>query len=101
MLFHPSRIAATTLKIERLSVVLVGLMLSLFCSCGRRPMDRSSNSDSQNLPFDGRPRSSEISPSQSLVPASPKLPEGASIAVRLQSVVSSASSHAGDTFYAV
>jgi hypothetical protein len=83
---------------NRMAVVL--LMLSLFCACGRPPADNSSNSDSENLPFDRQPRSTGISPSQSLIPSSTKLPEGTPIPVRLQSALSSASSHAGDTFYA-
>lgn len=83
---------------DRMAVVL--LMLSLFCACGRPPADNSSNSDSENLPFDRQPRSTGISPSQSLIPSSTKLPEGTPIPVRLQSALSSASSHAGDTFYA-
>ena len=83
---------------DRMAVVL--LMLSLFCACGRPPADNSSNSDSENLPFDRQPRLTGISPSQSLIPSSTKLPEGTPIPVRLQSALSSASSHAGDTFYA-
>lgn len=83
----------------RLAIIL--LMLSLFCACGRPPADNASNSaDSQNLPFDRPPRSTGISPSQSLIPSATKLPEGTPIPIRLQSALSSASSHAGDTFSA-
>jgi hypothetical protein len=89
MPFHPNRVA----------VIL--LMLCLLCACGRPPADNASSSaDSQKLPFDRQPRSSGISPSQSLIPSTTKLPEGTPIPIRLQSALSSASSHAGDTFSA-
>jgi hypothetical protein len=85
---HPNRIA------------LAMLALSCLCACGRPP-DNASNSDSQKLPFDRQPRSNGISPSQALIPSTTKLPEGTPIPIRLQSALSSASSHAGDTFSAV
>src|ERR1039457_4762465 len=81
-------------------VAVVLLALGLICGCGRPPAEDASNSDSQNLPFDRQPRSTGISPSQSLIPSSTKLPEGTPIPVRLQTALSSASAHAGDTFYA-
>lgn len=78
------------------------LILSLLCGCGRPPADKSLDaSGSQNLPFDRQPRSTGISPSQSLIPSTTKLPEGTPIPVRLESSVSSASAHAGDSFSAV
>jgi hypothetical protein len=81
--------------------IAIMLMLSLLCACGRPPADSASDSaDSQKLPFDRQPRSTGISPSQSLIPSATKLPEGTSIPIRLQSALSSASSHAGDTFSA-
>jgi hypothetical protein len=87
---------------NRTAIVL--LTLSLLCACGRPPAasgDNASNSsDSQKLPFDRESRSSGISPSQLLIPSTTKLPEGTPIPVRLQSALSSASSHAGDTFSA-
>ncbi len=83
---------------NRSAIVL--LMLSLICACGRPPAENASNSDSQKLPFDREPRSTGISPSQSLIPSTTKLPEGTPIPIRLQSALSSASSHAGDTFSA-
>ena len=80
-------------------VILVLLMLSLLSACGHPPADNASNSaDSQKLPFDREPRSTGISPSQSLLPSTTKLPEGTPIPIRLQNPLSSASSHAGDTF---
>ncbi len=82
-------------------IVIVLLTLSLLCGCGHPPAENSSNSaDSQKLPFDRPPRSSGISPSQSLIPSTTKLPEGTPIPIRLQSALSSASSHAGDMFSA-
>jgi len=84
---------------SRIAIVL--LTLSLLWACGRPPSDNASSSaDSQKLPFDRQPRSSGISPSQSLIPSTTKLPEGTPIRIRLQSALSSASSHAGDTFNA-
>src|SRR5271167_2275434 len=82
---------------NRIAIVL--LMLAL-CACGRPPADTSNSANSQKLPFDRQPRSSGISPSQSLIPSTTKLPEGTPIRIRLQSALSSASSHAGDTFNA-
>ena len=87
---------------DRLAVVL--LMLSLICACGRPTIDSggsaSNSADSQKLPFDRQPRSIGISPSQSLIPSATKLPEGTPIPIRLRSVLSSASAHAGDSFTA-
>lgn len=79
---------------------VVLLALSLVCGCARPPAENASNSDSQKLPFDRQPRSTGVSPSQSLLPSTTKLPEGTGLPVRLQSALSSASSHAGDTFSA-
>src|SRR5208282_4016936 len=87
---------------ERIAIVL--LMLSLLCACGRPPSvsgDNASNSaDSQKLPFDRQPSSTGITPSQALIPSATKLPEGTPIPIRLQGALSSASSHAGDSFSA-
>jgi hypothetical protein len=91
----------------RLAIVLlmlVLLMLSLICACGRPTSDSggsaSNSADSQKLPFDRQPRPTGISPSQSLIPSATKLPEGTPISIRLQSALSSASAHAGDSFSA-
>jgi hypothetical protein len=87
---------------NRSAIVL--LMLSLLCACGRPPSvsgDNASNSaDSQKLPFDRQPPSTGITPSQALIPSTSKLPEGTAIPIRLLSALSSASSHAGDSFSA-
>src|SRR6202795_1049584 len=86
-------------------LAIILLMLSLVCACGRPTSDSGGNAsnsaDSQKLPFDRQPRSTGISPSQSLIPSATKLPEGTPIPIRLQSALSSASAHAGDTFGAI
>src|ERR1700730_13458996 len=83
-------------------LAIVLLMLSLVCACGRPTTvpggNASTPADSQKLPFDRQPRPTGISPSQSLIPSATKLPEGTSIPIRLQSALSSASAHAGDSF---
>jgi len=87
-------------KFFLLTSVLVSV--SWLSACGRPAIDNSANSaDSQKLPFDRQPRSNGISPSQSLIPSTTKLPEGTPIPIRLQSALSSVSSHAGDTFHAI
>ena len=91
MAVHPGRSALIPLTL--------GL---LFCitACSRPPAADSSNSDSQKLPFDRQPHSTGMSPSQSLIPSTTKLPEGTPILIRLQSGLSSATAHPGDTFSA-
>ena len=88
---------------NRSAIVL--LMLSLLCACGRPPSDSGDNAansaDSQKLPFDRQPPATGITPSQALIPSATKLPEGTPIPIRLQSALSSVSSHAGDTFHAI
>jgi hypothetical protein len=85
--------------VHRIAIVLV--MLSFMCACGRPTGDNASNpADSQKLPFDRPPHPTGISPSQALIPSATKLPEGTPLPIRLQSALSSASSHAGDTFSA-
>jgi hypothetical protein len=96
---HLHRVAAVLPGFVRTSFVL--LTLGLLWACGRPPNDSASESaHSQNLPFDRQPGSSGISP-RSIIPSNTKLPEGTPIPVRLQTGLSSASSHAGDTFNAV
>jgi hypothetical protein len=83
----------------RIAIIL--LTLCLLCACDRPPAENASNSAvSQKLPFDRPPRSTGVSPSQSLIPSTTKLPEGTPIPIRLQTALSSALSHAGDTFSA-
>ena len=83
-----------------LTAVLMVVSFVFVCGCGRPPSDNSSNSEAQKLPFDRSPHTSGISPSQTLIPSTTKLPEGTPIPIRLQSALSSASSHAGDAFNA-
>ncbi len=78
--------------------VIVLLMLSFLSACSHPPADNSNSTDSQKLPFDREPRSTGLSPSQSLIPSATKLPEGTPIPIRLESTLSSSSSHAGDIF---
>jgi len=85
--------------------IAVVLLIASVCGCGRPPAEQQGDNashpaESKNLPFDRQPRPGWISPSQSLVPSATKLPEGTPIAVRLETALSSTSSHAGDTFYA-
>jgi hypothetical protein len=94
---HPNRFAVALLTPVLLPVLL---MLSLLWACGRSPADDAASSASQKLPFDRQPRSAGISPSQSLIPSTTKLPEGTTIPIRLQSALSSASSRAGESFNA-
>src|SRR5580700_3723645 len=82
-------------------IAVILLTLSLIGGCRRPPAEDASSSDSQKLPFDRQPRSTGVSPSQSLIPSTTKLPEGTGLPVHLQSALSSASSHAGDTFTGV
>jgi hypothetical protein len=84
---------------HRVAVILLVVGL---CACGRPPAETNSDStDPQKLPFDRQPRATGISPSQSVLPSTTKLPEGTPIPIQLQNALSSASSHAGDTFNAV
>jgi hypothetical protein len=53
------------------------------------------------LPFDRQAQAGGISPTRTLVPTAKKLPAGTPITVRLQSTVSSKSSHSGDSFESV
>jgi hypothetical protein len=81
-------------------LTLTFLTLSIIVACGRPPAENSSNTESQKLPFDRPARSTGTSPSQSLIPSATKLPDGTAIPIRLQSALSSASAHPGDTFKA-
>jgi hypothetical protein len=89
---HPNRVV--------IALLALALLMILLCACGRPPAGDAANSGSQKLPFDRQPRSTGVSPSQSLIPSTTKLPEGTPLPIRLQSALSSALSHAGDTFNA-
>ncbi len=88
-----------TFPAYRIAVIVMLLSIGLIGGCSRPPAE-SSNTEAQKLPFDREPRSTGISPSQSLIPSGTKLPEGTPIPIRLQTALSSASSHAGDSFSA-
>lgn len=89
-------------------IALLSVVLSVTLGCEKQtgvPSDDSAASstadDPQKLPFDRQAQSAGISPSQSLVPAAPKLPAGTPITIRLESAVSSASARTGDRFQGV
>ena len=68
---------------------------------GRNAATTANSATTQTLPFDRESQKGGISPTQSLVPTANKLPAGTPITVRLQSTISSKSSHSGDTFEGV
>lgn len=83
---------------RRAGIALFLAMLSLMVACERPPEATSSSAgESEKMPFDRQPRRGGVSPTQAWVPSATKLPEGTIITVRLQSALSSASAHAGDT----
>jgi hypothetical protein len=83
-------------------IALVVLALALAVACGKAtgvpPDDPPSADESQKVPFDQESHSAGITPTESLVPAPSKLPEGTPITIRLLGTVSSASSNTGDQF---
>jgi hypothetical protein len=83
-------------------IAVLGLTLGLILACSKAtgvPGDDSASADdSQKAPFDRETPTAGISPSQALLPTVSRLPEGTPITVRLQTAVSSASSHTGDSF---
>lgn len=75
------------------------LALALALACGRPTgVPQPSPGSAQKLPFDRESRSSGISPSQSMIPATTRLAEGTSIAIHLRKALSSASAQVGDSF---
>jgi len=86
-------------------IVLV-MVVALAVGCARQPNaqgadEKAQAGDDQKLPFDHDAQKNGISPTGSLVPMPSSLPAGTPLTIRLQSGVSSASSHSGDTFDAV
>ena len=74
-------------------------LLAAGLACGRPAgVPDSSSGSTQKLPFDREPRSGGISPSESVIPASARLSEGTSLAVRLRKPLSSATARPGDSF---
>lgn len=87
--------------VRRAGIALFLAMLSLVGACEHPPeATSSSGGESEKMPFDRQPRRGGVSPTQAWVPSATKLPEGTTITVRLQSALSSASAHAGDTLSA-
>jgi hypothetical protein len=84
----------------QISVIILALALTLACgkATGVPANDSASADESQKVPFDQESHSAGIPPTESLVPAVSKLPEGTPITIRLLDAVSSASSHADDRF---
>jgi hypothetical protein len=75
------------------------IALACAAACGRPTgVPESSSGNAQKLPFDREPRSTGVSPSKSAIPATSRLPEGTSLAVRLRKRISSASARPGDSF---
>ena len=82
------------------------LTMGLASGCAHAPSNPSdatstAQADDGSLPFNRDASKSGVTPSGSLVPVPKNLPAGTPITIRLQSAVSSASSHSGDTFDAV
>lgn len=86
----------------RIILPVVALMaLAIFVSCSKPTgVPDPSTRNGQKLPFDREAGTKGISPSQSLVPPTRRLLEGASITVHLRNTYSSATARAGDTFQA-
>lgn len=84
------------------SLAILFLALTLAIACSRQPgvqtSDENAASD-QQLPFDRAADRAGISPTGSLTPST--IPAGTPLTVRLQSSVSSAESHSGESFDAV
>ncbi|HLB87408.1 MAG TPA: hypothetical protein VJK29_07125 [Terriglobales bacterium] len=84
------------------SLAALALALAMTVGCSRQPVQQGSDENAagdQQLPFDRASDKKGISPTGSLMPAA--IPAGTPITIRLQSAVSSAASHAGDSFEAV
>jgi len=85
----------------------VALALVLTTACARQPNAAGAEEtaqtagDHEKLPFERTSQKNGISPSESILPTPQSVPAGTPITIRLQSAVSSATSHAGDPFEAV
>jgi hypothetical protein len=86
---------------EQSSRLLMGLALMLYSGCSRQQglLPPKENAQTSPIPFDNPSRSEGISPTQAF--ASPSIPAGTAIVIRLQSSLSSAESHSEDRFQAV
>jgi predicted small lipoprotein YifL len=97
-------------QVSSAGLVVIAVVLSLASGCARQPLPppaadvnsaTKTGDDQQKLPFDGQANNTGVIPSASLVPVPRTLPAGTPVTVRLQTPVSSAASHAGDSFDAV
>ncbi|PYX85744.1 MAG: hypothetical protein DMG68_17330 [Acidobacteria bacterium] len=94
-------------RFKKLGGLLFAIALTV--GCARQPNTTSANESAtpeasdnvQRVPFDRPAANSGIAPSESLVPTPASVPAGTPITIRLQTSVSSASSHTGDRFEAV
>jgi hypothetical protein len=79
----------------------LGLVAALATGCSRQPgaLSDQGPASSQQLPFDDSSDKNGISPTASL--ALGEVPGGTPITVRMESAVSSATAHAGDSFHAL
>ncbi len=91
-------------------VLAAALVLALAVGCAKQPSTPEAadsgapvqpDDNQQRLPFDNQAKDTGLVPSSSLVPVPRNLPAGTPVTVRLQTPVSSATSHAGDSFEAV
>ena len=87
---------------HEIAVLAACLALGLACSrqTGLPATDTAKSDNPQKLPFDRQPQSVGVSPSQSLIPAVTRLPEGTPLTIYLARDLSSASAHEGDSFAA-
>ena len=85
---------------NRTLVLILLLVVFMGLGCSREPaLQNSEDNSAQQLPFDRSADQKGISPTSAIAPTS--IPSGTPITVRLQSNVSSASSHTGESFDAV
>ena len=82
-------------------LILLAVVLSLFAGCGQQsaldtPEDANS---SDQLPFSRSADTKGISPTAAIVPK--QIPAGTPVTIRLQTSISSETSHSGDPFEAV
>ena len=93
-----------THRLYAIALLIVAICLAVGCGKGTGIPGSDSaaaTANSQTLPFDRESQAGGISPTQSLVPTAKKLPAGTPITMRLQSTISSKSSHTGDRFEGV
>jgi hypothetical protein len=83
-------------------LALLVLLLSLTAACSRQPTIENADATlptDQSLPFNRAAVIKGVSPTTAMTPDS--IPAGTPVTIRLQSAISSAASHSGDSFDAV